>query len=56
MSQRRSEVTLGTNLRLIVSHEGHQDLGNIEQKINKEPLPFDPFDQIVQHQPYVIEQ
>ena len=31
------EATLDTSLRLIVSHEDHQDLGNIEQIIIEEP-------------------
>ena len=38
------EVTPDTSLRLIVSHEDHQDLGNIEQTIIEEPLYVDPID------------
>ena len=38
------EVTPNTSLRLIVSHEDHQDLGNIEQTIIEEPLFVDPID------------
>ena len=50
------EVTSDTSLRLIVSHENHQDLGNIEQIIIEEPLFVDPVDQVRHHQLEVIEQ
>ena len=49
------EVTPDTSLRLIVSHEDHRDLGNIEQTIIEEPHFVYPVDQVTQHQPEVIE-
>ena len=54
--QENHKVTPESSLRLIVSHENHQDLGNIKQKFIEEPRLTDPVDLIAQHQPKVIEQ
>ena len=41
---------------MIISHEDHQDLGNIEQTIIEEPCFAGQVDQVTQHQAEVIKQ